>query len=197
MTELEQAISEVKAEYTERGMFAEDTITGTILNAVATSQLLPSPEWTPETNILPWVALTMDQMRSFERSMGEIQRLALSGEWIDTDTPLSPGLVYRIKPAAPASEDAEIARLTRERDEARARVAAAYKTAAASTLLVGDHQRIEPLTPADAKAALDKALRQARADGMREAAQICIDLRQGWPAPTILSRATEIEEGRG
>ena len=55
-------------------------------------------DWRPETNILPWVALTIEQMRRFEASSGDIERLGLNGEWIPTDTPLSPGLVYRIKP---------------------------------------------------------------------------------------------------
>lgn len=54
--------------------------------------------WRPETNILPWVALTIEQMRRFEASSGDLERLGLNGEWIPTDTPLSPGLVYRIKP---------------------------------------------------------------------------------------------------
>ena len=54
--------------------------------------------WRPETNILPWVALTIEQMRQFEASSGDLERLGLNGEWIPTDTPLSPGLVYRIKP---------------------------------------------------------------------------------------------------
>ncbi len=54
--------------------------------------------WSPATNILPWCALTIDQMRAFESSTGEIQRMGLNGEWIATDTPLSPGLIYRIKP---------------------------------------------------------------------------------------------------
>lgn len=55
-------------------------------------------DWRPETNILPWVALTIEQMRQFEASSGDLERLGLNGEWIPTDTPLSPGLVYRIKP---------------------------------------------------------------------------------------------------
>ena len=55
-------------------------------------------DWWPETNILPWVALTIEQMRRFEASSGDLERLGLNGEWIPTDTPLSPGLVYRIKP---------------------------------------------------------------------------------------------------
>ena len=54
--------------------------------------------WRPETNILPWVALTIEQMRQFEASSCDLERLGLNGEWIPTDTPLSPGLVYRIKP---------------------------------------------------------------------------------------------------
>ena len=54
--------------------------------------------WRPETNILPWVALTIEQMRQFEASSGDLERLGLNGEWIPTDTPLSPGLVYRVKP---------------------------------------------------------------------------------------------------
>lgn len=103
MTELERAIAEVKAMLSGKEAFVGGTIVGTIMNAVATGQLVPAQTWQPETNILPWVALSMDQMRAFERSSGEIQRLALNGEWIDTDTPLSPGLVYRIKPA-PAPE---------------------------------------------------------------------------------------------
>lgn len=55
-------------------------------------------DWRPETNILPWVALTIEQMRQFEASSGDLERLGLNGEWIPTDTPLSPGLVYRVKP---------------------------------------------------------------------------------------------------
>lgn len=54
--------------------------------------------WSPETNIMPWCALTIGQMREFEASTGEIQRMGLNGEWIATDTPLSPGLIYRIIP---------------------------------------------------------------------------------------------------
>lgn len=56
--------------------------------------------WTVETNITPWAFLSIEQMRAFEASTGELERLSLNGEWIPTDTPLSPGLVYRIRPAA-------------------------------------------------------------------------------------------------
>lgn len=37
--------------------------------------------WSPATNILPWCALTIDQMRTFEGAYGEIQRMGLNGEW--------------------------------------------------------------------------------------------------------------------
>lgn len=59
--------------------------------------------WRPETNILPWVALTIEQMRRFEASSGDLERLGLNGEWIPTDTPLSPGLIYRIN-STPTTE---------------------------------------------------------------------------------------------
>lgn len=108
------------------------------------------------------------------------------------------------------AKDAKVEALTRERDEALAQVAAAYTagydrgTSAGRMIEISRAEgdwAIEipdeylPEYPADAKAALDKLLRHARAEAMREAAQICIDLRQGWPAPDILARATEIEEG--
>ena len=68
------------------------------LTPAPTAQEAVPVGWSPETNILPWCALTIDQMRAFESSTGEIQRMGLNGEWIATDTPLSPGLIYRIHP---------------------------------------------------------------------------------------------------
>lgn len=104
MTELEQAIAEVKAMLSGKEAFVGGTIVGTIMNAVATGALVPAQAWTTETNTLPWAFLTIGQMRAFEQSQGELERLGLNGEWIATDTPLSPGLVYRTKPAAPPAE---------------------------------------------------------------------------------------------
>lgn len=107
MTALEQAIAAVKREH-EKRPYAECDVIGfneaAVLNAVATGQLVPAQVWTTETNTLPWAFLTIGQMRAFEQSQGELERLGLNGEWIATDTPLSPGLVYRTKPAAPPAE---------------------------------------------------------------------------------------------
>ena len=72
----------------------------------------------------------------------------------------------------------EIERLTKERDEARAQVAAAYK-AAASIVVTGEPEispitrhAITVLTPADAQAALEAYGREKMLEGMQRAADI-------------------------
>ena len=75
-------------------------------------------------------------------------------------------------------EAAEIERLTKERDEARAQVAAAYE-AAASIVVTGEPEispitrhAITALTPAHAKAALEAYGREKVREGMLRAADI-------------------------
>lgn len=111
MTELEQAIAEI-LDYpsvfmggpSRQSLRKAEAIVAMLKERIATGQLVPAQVWTTETNTLPWAFLTIGQMRAFEQSQGELERLGLNGEWIATDTPLSPGLVYRTKPAAPPAE---------------------------------------------------------------------------------------------
>ena len=110
--------------------------------------------------------------------------------------------------------EAEIARLTRERDEALAKVAAAFEASIAAiegSRIVGGivgpndagfedglseaQAAIRALTPADATAALNRV----RAGAMREAAGICAEDGSAWDwaecRDAILARADAVERG--
>ena len=93
--------------------------------------------------------------------------------------------------------------------ETQALIAAAYETAeAACASLAGDPRMydaarrrgagqcqaaIRALTPADARAALDRRDRQMRAEGMREAAEVCTRLALDDASFIIRSRAEKVD----
>lgn len=128
---------------------------------------------------------------------------------------LAPTLAARV-----IEQEAEIERLTAERDEALANVAAAYEAAAQEVddgIYMGSdgcgNISIRPMTgaylrartPAMAKYALSHMLRHAEAKGMRDAAALCEPHRDddGMDrqakrecATAILARAEEISRGK-
>lgn len=89
----------------------------------------------------------------------------------------------------PAEARPEIERLTVERDEARAQVAAAYELAARAKVFMGEEggfltrvpllpetkAAIRALTPADAQAALDAYGREKVREGMQRASEVAAD----------------------
>ena len=125
--------------------------------------------------------------------------------WIDAErtysaTSFSAGIKY----IRADLHDAEVQRLT---DALSALIAAAYEAAAQKVhwlwnadgtpierrVAVETQTAIRALTPADARAALDRRDRRMRAKGMREAAEVCTRLALDDASFIIRSRAEKVD----
>ena len=53
-------------------------------------------DWTIYNNLLPWCALTVEQMRAFEASEGEMIWLTSDGGWHPINPPVAPGWIIRV-----------------------------------------------------------------------------------------------------
>lgn len=124
--------------------------------------------------------------------------------------------------AAVQERDARIATLEAQIADTQALIAAAYEAAVGEVLMpllsstlaskeqaytesfsdaMGERadaielsiRRIRALTPADARAALDRRDRQMRAEGMREAAEVCTRLALDDASFIIRSRAEKVD----
>lgn len=52
-------------------------------------------DWTIYNNLLPWCALTVEQMRAFEASEDEMIWLTSDGGWHPINPPVAPGWIIR------------------------------------------------------------------------------------------------------